>query len=426
MSLDDALDKALRENFPEVAFDNEMRFRPMFSLHRGLLSSSVLLRVAQTEKVSTEEVAQRLISCIELQLPVQLASARGYLVCRELPLGLLRHHMTRSLDEVQLSLDSLTPTHESVMQYCCIVPDRRSPAYARLRLVSRILILTYLSVSYGRPVRVLLYPFVSKVVRSKKDCLELFSGAADMILREGGDASLEDTGYSDQDMFGTSTKFILTSHACYELMPKQIRDHLNRARKSGIMVAMPSDGWLLSRDRSLSNLLGPDSLRKHVQEIAEAGRWDMFLFHCAGTVASGDFDPAVALFDECASPLWNLRLLIERFEKIFKGSHMPADTGLNLPDHYRMTTQGTDGLRGFFMNHYIALTLQFGMIEDFMEVVEAFVNSGQRFINMPRIRSTERFMEDWTEEERYFFTGLGRGLSTILPLATEDACAGQQ
>jgi hypothetical protein len=421
--LDEALGEALRSSFPGVNFEADLGFRPMFSLSRGLLSSSVLLRVAQQEKIPTEDAAKILIGLLERRLPVQLTSARGYLICRDLPIGLLRHYSTRFIDGADLTCDGLKTTNQAVPQYCCMVPDSRIPAYARLRLVSRLVMLSYLSVSYGRPVRMLLHPFISKVVRNKQECLEVFSSVVGMILAQGGEATLEHNDCFDQDMFGEETKLILTSHAYYELLSEKSRAELNTARESGTMVVMPADGWLLSRDRSLSNLLSPESLQNYVHEIAKAGRWDMFLFHSAGTVSSGDFDPAVALFDECASPLWSLRLLVERFNRVFTGWQIPENVSCALSENHRITTQDAEGLRGVFMGRYIDLALKFGVIDDFMEILEAFVRCGHRLVNTPHIRSLERSMEDCTEQERYLLTGLGCGLSTILPLAMEDSCA---
>lgn len=415
--LDEALGEALKDTFPGVSFDADMRFRPMFSLSRGVLSSSVLLRIAQQEKISTEDAARLLISSLEDRLPVQLTSARGYLICRDLPMGLLRHYSACSMNGGQLSSGGLKSASDMMPQYCCLVPDQRVPAYVRIRLVSRLIMLSYLSVSYRKPVRVLLYPLISKVVRSKLECLEVFSSAVGMILAEGDNPMLDHGVGADQDMFGVETTLILTSHAYYELLPEKTRGRLDGARKAGATVVMPPDGWLLSRDRSLSNLLSTESLRSYVQEIAKEGRWDMFLFHTAGTVPSGDFDPAVALFDECASPLWSLRLLIERFTRVFERWQIPVDVSSTLPENHRITTQDADGLRGVFMGYYIASVLEYGVVDDFMEALEAFVRSGHRLINSPRIRSLERGIEDCTEHERYLLTGLGCGLSTILPLA---------
>jgi hypothetical protein len=183
---------------------------------------------------------------------------------------------------------------------------------------------------------------------------------------------------------------------------------------------MPADGWLLSRDRALSEILAPKALGRVIDQVRQTepqGRsgWRRLLFHLASSTPSGDFDPAVALFDECASPLWSIQALLSRFQR-FSGIAPQLSSRDELAqcirevEPYRKLV-----LSGLFFPVYTARAVLHNEIDAWCGAFERLAREGHAFINAP---STRMYLEKMRGDDTcaQIAAGLGFGLSCIVPL----------
>jgi len=164
-----------------------------------------------------------------------------------------------------------------------------------------------------------------------------------------------------------------------------------------------------------------DSLAGVIAALPSDEAWLRFLFHAASTVLSGDFDPAVALFDEFASPLYSALLLVDRYQR-FTG-HFP--TPVTVEQVAR--TLGTMGLerrlalRGLAMPVQTARAIGLGEMAEWTTAFEEFTSRAHAFINTPQVRSSLEKGE-LSAGEGEIVASLGFGLSSILRFVAEGPC----
>jgi hypothetical protein len=403
-----ALYEAVRRCFPDVSYTKRFDFLPMFRLERGVLSTSAPLEIARAYKLSTEVVSQALANELESLLGVRFESARGYLMCSQMSFGMFYPETVVEPEDANVA--------DEIHEYSCIIPDARVPEYVRLRLIARLVLQGFMATSFGRRVRLSLHPYVSSITETPADCVKLFE---EVVLSQHKDsAPMTARGnFLATGLFGETTKLIVTSHQYYQLLSPDNREEFNRARVAGVNCVIPHDGWLISRDRALSSLLDSKFLEQTLRDTAQAQKWTEFLFHLGGAVPSGDLDPNVALFDECASPLWSLRLLLERFNRFEEVSSLPPKMAVQIPEGRRIDTLEPGRVAGFLMPRYVAMTVNSYTLSDFVTMFEGFTDWGHRLINTPRVRLIKDAKRDLSAEEWYLVAGLQQGLSSILPLA---------
>jgi hypothetical protein len=413
--LNQLLRDAVNASFPKISLENNFRFVPMFSYQRGLLSSSAPLAIAKAQRISFEQVAEVLIEYLESNVSLKFYSARGYIVCSQMPFSMFYPHALQCfpLEEVSRKASELVNYEE----YCCVVPDGRVPSYVSLRLIARVMCQAVLATSYGRSVRVSLHPLVSEVVETPSDCVALFSRVILSLFEGDGQSRWSRRPFLAHGLQTDATKVVVTSHGYYQLLSAEEREEVNRARKSGACINMPPDGWLISRDRALSSLLDRESLSMTIQAVSSAQKWKEFLFHMASAVPSGDLDPSVALFDECASPLWSLHLLQERFYLYAKSMELPKDISERVSSDQSVCAAESLGAVGFLMSSYVNATIEHGSFDEFATLLEDFIDWGHKVINTPRMRGVKCAYQDFTADDWYLVAGLQQGLSSILLLA---------
>jgi hypothetical protein len=187
---------------------------------------------------------------------------------------------------------------------------------------------------------------------------------------------------------------------------------------------MPADGWLLSRDRALPEILHAGAIAKVVSQLDSRDAWYVFMLHAAGTVPSGDFDPAVALFEESASPLWNARVLLERYQRLWPDHSLPLDAS-TLEASLDLIPEPRDlVVRPLLLPGYTARAIARGDVAAWCEAFERVAQRGHAFMNTPETRRALASGAVYSNTGK-IAAGLALGLSCILPLVVEEACEDQ-
>lgn len=424
-ALTERLFQVLLEQYPECHVPPSVAFWPMAELDSGDLSSTAAIEIAKITKLRAEQVAERLIAGLGDNLGIKWRSDKGYIVCSNVPLPVI-------IDEVQETVEAAIDTvradgflRQSPVNICCLLPDSTEPVYARLRVLARCVLQALLAVTYGERVRLRIDPLESVDLDSPQGAIESFRVAVEWILNHDSEQRLEVVLPSSDACYT-----LWTTHHYHERLYNSIRKSLAEMRRAGtLQVTMPADGWLLSRDRALSEILAPQALRRvvdQIREVEQQGRdgWRRLLFHLASTTPSGDFDPAVALFDECASPFWSMQALVARFQRFSRV--LPSMTKRTELFQY---IRGVEAYRklvlsGLLLPVYTARAILHNEVDTWCGAFERLAREGHTFINAP---ATRIYLEKLGGDDgcTQIAAGLGFGVSCIVPLVAEERCADQ-
>jgi hypothetical protein len=219
---------------------------------------------------------------------------------------------------------------------------------------------------------------------------------------------------------GSSCLSVWTSHHYHEKLAAATKNKLQDIKRSHrTRVIMPTDGWLLSRDRALAEILEPKALKRVLDRVVGHDGWRRLLFHLASTTPSGDFDPAVALFDECSSPLWGSRELANRHARFFGAPLALSSLDPEGLSFHEVASYRKLALCGLFMPVYTARAILHNQIETWCLSLERLVREGHAFINAPMTRAQ---LEQGSTGGgcAQIAASLGFGLSCILPLVAEE------
>lgn len=419
-----ALRVAVSSEFRDVVLSRDADFRPMANFERGELSSSAAIEIARVTKRDARDVADRLIQGLSRDFPGEWRSDAGYIVCRGISSKVALAEVAPDARAALARADSERGVVGNRTIWCC-VPDVTEPVYARVRLVARAAMHALVVVACEGECRVGFEPEGERTLSSPRDVARSFRDVVRYILSHESEVR-RDVGIS-RDVAGPDRSvFVWTSHHYHDRLTIGSRQTLTETRqRGGVVVKMPSDGWLLSRDRALSELLGAPALLRIVSQLASDDQWLRFLFHAASSVPSGDFDPAVALFDECASPLWSLRLLVDRYSRF--GSFLPLPVGVEALPRL-LTVSSPDlralALRGAFLPLYTAQAILQGEVAEWAVAIEEFARLGHAFLNAPATRMALH-QGDFSGEVGEIVASVGFGLSSILGVVAEGTCADQ-
>jgi hypothetical protein len=172
-----------------------------------------------------------------------------------------------------------------------------------------------------------------------------------------------------------------------------------------------------------SDLLERRSLERVITQLGSDAAWMRFLFHASSSVLSGDFDPAVALFDEFASPLYSFSVLVSRYQRFNQSFPLPVTRGQLVSALPEIGSDRSLILRSLCMPIYTARAVRRGELDEWCVAFEDLVRQGHRFINAPQTRFSLQH-GSLSAGVSEIVAGLGFGLSSILGFVTEgDACA---
>ena len=422
--LSEALFSVLAKRFPAVAVSNEGRFWPMFSIESGELSSSAAIEVARATKTNAQAIADQIIAELAGLVRGEWRNDRGFIVGWGFdPEALLSEtdgSVRAALRRVAGAADGET------RRIWCLIPDGTEPTYARIRLVARTAMQGLVTQLFEGRADLCLHPLRARVVCARSEVTAAFREAVSYILSHPGEQRLEGPMPSGVESGSAQRVTVWTTHHFHERLPVSLRNALSQARTSGcIRLIMPLDGWLLSRDRALLELLRTEALCKVVDCLKDDESWLRFLFHAASTVPSGDFDPAVSLFEECSSPLWSLRVLAQRYERFKAVGSLPIEPSGVQSALKSLSRERKLSVQALLLPVYTARAITLGEVGEWCEALENICRRGHAFINSPQTRlALQQGALD--EQSCEIAASLGFGLSSILPLLMEEgACRDQ-
>lgn len=424
--LSSLLRAAAAKYYPDVVLSSQADFLPMADLNKGEMSSSAAIEIARATKQNAHEIALRLIALMSQEITAAWRSDLGYIVCANAQATVM---LAEVCEDVRHALDrergvSALGEKSPPRAICILIPDATEPTYAHIRLVARAFVQALLTVIYEGQCRVVVMPGEAHDVCSVVDLVALFQRVVRWILSHEGE-DRRDVQVDCAEATQGALAVLWTTHHYHERLGKVTRQGLADARKQRhIALKMPADGWLLSRDRALSQILGSLSLRRIVEKLTSDELWLRFLFHAASSVPSGDFDPAVALFDECSSLRWSLQLLRDRyarFERLYVLPVSREDVCSGITD---LSTQRPLMIRALHLPVYTARAIAHAEVGEWCMALEDFSRLGHSFLNTPQTRlALEK--DDLLEGLAQIVASLGFGLSSILELIVEGSCADQ-
>jgi hypothetical protein len=228
---------------------------------------------------------------------------------------------------------------------------------------------------------------------------------------------------------------VWSAHHYYDRFSRSIKAGLAeiRGERDGTL-RMPPDGWLLARERGLSEILSLRALADVVAQLSTEELWVRWIMHGASTIPSGDFDPAVVLFDELASPRWGLQALCERIERTGGGPVLstagvdvsaPSEGSFDVAEETLMKFHPLL-LRAVFLKGWVSLAAFEGSVLEGLTVLEEFIREAHAFLNSPSIRQALHTGGGEADPTTYedivqILAGLNFALSGILPLAEQLA-----
>jgi hypothetical protein len=410
--LNSALTGAVSKCFPEIQLTAGASFLPMLDLEKGELSSSAAIEIARQTRSNAAVIAKRLLDEVVPVCGGEWRVDAGYMVLVRIPDALVREEASGSCE--LFSKRGAQGAH--VREIVGLVPDVTTPAYARLRLIACVALQTLLTICQEKRVRVGFEPGPLETVDTFDGVVGLVRDAAYRVVANEAEVRREIVS-REWGAGGGSPCTVWTSHHYFDRLSKNALAALNGAREEGrISIRMPNDGWLLARDRVLSDLIALPYLKKVIDRLSTTALWLRWIFHAASPIPSGDFDSAVALYDEGASPLWSVQALLARFERVVGNvspkAELPQLSVIAAP--WRSLV-----LRGVFLPVWGARAVYEGEISAWSQVLRDFSGQGHALLNSPESRRVLA-AGDATENLRQIVASVEFGLSSILRLVATE------
>jgi hypothetical protein len=409
-----ALHDALVSRFPSVRVSRQSRFLPMLDLSKGELSSTAAIEVARALRGDAPSIAQQLVEDITRKVPGDWNVVAGYIVLSDTPREILREEV-RSREEIFAAPSAEWEGRPVV----CLVPDATTPIYARLRLIACAALQALLAVSFEGRCRLGFEPDDMRLVSSRSDIVDLVIRAVERCFQSEAESRV---GYElpSQLLSPAVPVTVWTSHHYHDRLSKHAKQAFVEARNAGGgTLKIPPDGWLLSRDRALSELLSSRSLEAVVRRLSTKEAWLRWIHHFACSVPSGDLDPSVALYDETASPRWTLQVLHQRVQELV--SPQVRASGRDLIAQVVAAPIADRGLllRALFLPLLTERAIREGEVLAWSSVVEEFAARAHALLNSPSFRVALN-RDGASEQLMQINAGLVFGIVGILSAVSED------
>jgi hypothetical protein len=412
-----ALESAVSKHYPGIPLSSGTRFLPMLDLSKGELSSSAAIEIARATRSSAMAVAERLLGDLVPVCGGQWRVDAGYLVLRQIPDSMF----VQEAQSAALADRTSEAQPGAEREIVALVPDVTTPVYARLRVIACAALQAVVTVAYEGQVWLGFEPEGSERVTGYGGVVSLVKRAVARVLANEAEVRREMVSPFQK---GTAAQpsTVWTAHHYFDRLATGTLGRLNGAREEGrIVIRMPNDGWLLARERALSELLSASHLQRVIDRLESPVLWLRWIFHAASPTASGDFDPAVALYDEGASPLWNMQVLVERFERLIgpiRCSESPPAL-CNVQPVWRALV-----LRALFFPVWSARAIREGEIPAWSQVLQDLSVQGHALLNSPTTRAALA-SGGLQGELKQIVASVEFGLSSILSVvATEERWQG--
>ncbi len=408
--------------YPETRLTPKARFLPMFDLEKGEISSTAAIEIARALRGDAVSIAERLIEELSPKFGGTWKVVAGYIVLSNASSELILQEV-RSGELARSNRSSGSP--RSVI---CLTPDSVTPLYARIRLLASCALQAFMTVAFEGRCRLGFEPLPPEEVTSLGEVVVRFRMAVEREL--ASDVEVRRTGIlnhlgGDAGVVG-STTIVWTSHHYHDQLSKDVKRFFSDARREGrILLKMPPDGWLLSRDRALSEILNPDSLRRMVRRLATQEAWTRWVFHMASATPSGDLDPSVALYDECASPRWSLQVLHTRLVALASSVAATPRTELLAGLRDFLAEDRVIALRALFIPMLTDRAIEDGEVLGWISAVEEFAARAHARLNAPHFRAALS-KSSLSHDNVQIIASLVFGITSILSVVTEDVCERQQ
>jgi len=412
-----ALESAVSKHYPGIPLSPGARFLPMLDLGKGELSSSAAIEIARAIRSSAVVVAERLLGDLATVSGGEWRVDAGYLVVTRIPDSMIDQE-AQSAALVGEDSESRRGCEREIVG---LVPDVTTPVYARLRVIACAALQAIVTAAYEGQVWLGFEPQESERVDGYGGIVSLVQRAVARVLVNEAEVRREVVSPFQRGIAGQPCT-VWTAHHYFDRLSASALGMLNSARQQGrIVVRMPNDGWLLSRERALSELLTARNLQRVVDRLDTPALWLRWIFHAASPIASGDFDPAVALYDEGASPLWNVQVLVERFERLvgpIRRAECPPALR-NAPPEWRALA-----LRALFFPVWSVRAIREGEIPAWSQVLQDLSVQGHALLNSPTTRAA--IASGGVQGElQQIVASVEFGLSSILSVvATEERWQG--
>ena len=411
--LSTVLSESLERRYPSVDVSPRTRFMPMLDLSKGEVSSTAAIEVARTLRGDALAIAGDLVSDLERHVPGGWSVVAGYIVLSDTPNHILREEAKLREELFDAASGSIDPR-----TIICLVPDSTTPVYARLRLIACSAMQALLAVAFEGGCRLGFEPEPPRLVSTQDDVIDLVQDAVSRCFQNEGESRLA-SGVPNEFLSREAPVVVWSAHHYHDRLSREVKQWFVETRNAGTgILKIPSDGWLLSRERALSELLSSRALEKVVRRLSGREAWLRWIHHLASSIPSGDLDPAVALYDECASPRWSLQVLHQRVCQLVSPLTIESephlrDCVLSLPLRERGLL-----LRALLLPALTARAVREGEVVAWSTVAESFAAQAHAVLNAPHYRAALQ-KGDLSPDVMQINAGLVLGVVGILPAVTE-------
>lgn len=411
--LSTVLSESLQRRYPSVDVSPRARFLPMLDLSKGEVSSTAAIEVARTLRGDALAIAGDLVSDLEHYVPGGWSVVAGYIILTETPNHILREEAMLREELFGAGSGGIDPR-----TIICLVPDSTTPVYARLRLIACSAMQALLAVAFEGSCRLGFEPEGPRLVSTQDQVIDLVQDAVSRCFQNEGESRLA-SGVPNEFLSREAPVVVWSAHHYHDRLSREVKQWFVETRNAGTgILKIPSDGWLLSRERALSELLSSSALEKVVRRLSGREAWLRWIHHLASSIPSGDLDPAVALYDECASPRWSLQVLHQRVCQLVSPHTIESephlrDRVLSLPLRERGLL-----LRALLLPALTARAVREGEVVAWSTVAESFAAQAHAVLNAPHYRAALK-KGDLSPDVMQINAGLVLGVVGILPAITE-------
>jgi hypothetical protein len=385
----------------------------MLDLSKGEVSSTAAIEVARALRGDALAIAGELVSDLSSQVSGTWNVVAGYIVLTDTPLQILQEE---SKLREELFDHSGRGTH--LRTILCLVPDATAPMYARLRLIACGALQALLTVAFEGSCRLGFEPEAPRIVSTQDEVIALVQDAVNRSFPNEGESRLS-CAVPQEFLSREAPVVVWTSHHYHDRLAREVKQSFVESRNAGTgTLKIPPDGWLLSRERALSELLSSSALEKVVRRLSGKESWLRWIHHMASSIPSGDLDPAVSLYDECASPRWSLQVLHQRVSQLV--APLGAERERQLLDRIVSLPLRDRGLllRALFLPGLTARAVREGEVIAWSTIAESFAARAHSVLNAPNYRVALK-NGDLSDEVMQINAGLVLGIVGILPAVME-------